>query len=139
MNKTYREILRGVSPWVALGFFMHDFFRSRSSKQRERLLRAAVREPASSTPEQHQWAVFCAASAEYLSLKYNLPCPEWVNNPRYVLTEPWFTSKIATPEWQEQVKAETPEPFARRNIFCGDRIFANKYELAEDLQRRRSA
>jgi len=32
---------------------------------------------------------------------------------------------------QARLLQETPEPFARGNIYCGNRMFANKYELAE--------
>jgi len=40
---------------------------------------------------------------------------------------------------QERLRMETPEPFTRRNIFCGDRIFANKYELVADIRERQTA
>ncbi|MEO6888481.1 MAG: hypothetical protein ABI456_04875 [Ktedonobacteraceae bacterium] len=41
----------------------------------------------------------------------------------------------------ERLVKQTPEPFTRRNIYCGNRMFANKYELAEQFQllQRRSA
>ena len=32
----------------------------------------------------------------------------------------------------------TPLPFARRNVFCGNRLYQNKYELSEWLQEARS-
>jgi hypothetical protein len=31
---------------------------------------------------------------------------------------------------------KTPEPFTKRNIYCGNRMFANKYEIAEKYRRR---
>ncbi len=33
------------------------------------------------------------------------------------------------------LREQTPEPFARRNIYCGNRVFANKYELVEQYHR----
>ena len=84
-------------------------------------------------------AAFCAASVEWLCQRYNVPCPSWVDNPTYKLAEPWFDSPGAhKPEVRTRLIQKTPEPFTRRNIFCGDRMFANKYELAEQ-HRRRSA
>jgi hypothetical protein len=29
------------------------------------------------------------------------------------------------------LKQDTPEPFTRRNIYCGNRMFNNKWEVAE--------
>jgi hypothetical protein len=137
---SYREICEGESPWIPLGMFMHDFF-GNFVDRREELVRDPIQEPEHPTPEQHRWAVFCAASVEYLCQKYHLPCPQWVHLPAYqALPEPWFLGLGAhKPQVQERLRHETPEAFARRNIYCGDRVFANKYELDADLQHRRSA
>jgi hypothetical protein len=47
------------------------------------------------------------------------------------------------PEVRERLIRETPEPFTKRNIYCGNRMFNNKWELAEQyaplFARRRSA
>jgi hypothetical protein len=134
MKETYQEIAQGERPWNALGDFMNYFF-CYASDRREDLIKDPIEEPADITPELHQWAVFCAASVEYLSQKYDLPCPNWVKKSSYVLREPWFKGLGAQKlHVQERLKRETPEPFTKRNIFCGDRIFANKYELAAKAQ-----
>jgi hypothetical protein len=36
------------------------------------------------------------------------------------------------------VPGKSPAPFALRNVFCGDRLYQNKYELHEWLQEARS-
>jgi hypothetical protein len=83
---------------------------------------------------QHQWAVFCAASVEWFCNKYIVPCPSWVHDPKYTLSKPWFF------HLHEPVKTRlletTPEEFARRNVYCGDNCYANKWELAEQYRRR---
>lgn len=135
---SYTEICEGETPWVPLGNFMNDFF-GNFTDQRFALVKDPLQEPANPTPEMQKWAVFCAASVEYLCQKYHLPCPSWVYNPSYTLLEPWFHSPAAAhkPHIRERLLRETPPEFAKRNVYCGNRVFANKYELADE--RRRSA
>lgn len=122
------EICRGEAPWSALGNFMNDWFEN-AKDRREQLIADPVILPASATIEIRQWAAFCAASAEWLSKKYHVPCPLWVHDPIYTLAEPWFSyPQTQLREWLVQ---HTPEPFARGNVYCGDRMFDNKYEAAE--------
>ncbi len=133
----YREICGGRAPWVALGNFMEDFFWHRAKRYRAKLLAEPIQEPAEPTTEQRQWAAFCAASVEYLCQKYDLPCPAWVNNPSYVLAEPWYHSPFAyKPHVRASLQEESPEAFAKRNIFCSNRVYANKYEFAEEMRQR---
>jgi hypothetical protein len=83
----------------------------------------SIEVPEDCSPKQFQWAVFCAASVEYLCKKYALPCPEWALNPRYSLEEPWYYDISADlPEVQAELRQTTPEPFTKRNIFCGAHI-----------------
>jgi hypothetical protein len=139
MKETYQEITHGERPWNALGDFINYFF-CYASDQRAELVTDPIEEPAETTPELHQWAVFCTASVEYLCQKYDLPCPDWVKKLTSKLAEPWFMGLGAKkPHVQERLKQETPEPFTRRNIFCGNRIFANKYEVAANIRERRTA
>lgn len=141
LNRAYTAICEGEDPWVALGNFMHDFFGRSFPGQRELLLKDQIKEPAQVTQEQHQWAVFCVASVEYLSEKYHLPIPEWVEGSPSTLVEPWFVSPLArrNPRVAERMLKESPEPFAKRNVFCDERIYANKYEIKEDLEARRQS
>jgi hypothetical protein len=85
--------------------------------------------PEDCSPEQFQWAVFCAASVEHLCKKYEIPSPAWALQPLYILEQPWYYDINADlPEVQEDLRQTTPEEFSRRNIFCGNRVFNNKYE-----------
>jgi hypothetical protein len=135
MQRTYQDITQGIRPWNALGDFMNYFF-GYTPECREALVQESIQEPINPTTEQHQWAVFCAASVEYLCQRYNVPCPVWVHDVAFLaLTEPWFEALGADkPQVQKRLQQETPEPFARRNIFCGNRVFANKYELAAKVR-----
>ncbi len=127
-KRSYAEILKGEEPWIPLGIFMHQFFGSRKHLRAE-LVRDPIQVPKQCSFEQQQWAVFCAASVEYLCKKYNVPCPDWVHNPAYTLAEPWYYGICADlPEVQEELRQTTPEEFTKRNIFCGNRTFNNKYE-----------
>ena len=81
------------------------------------------------------WATFCAASVEWLCERYGIACPSWVENPIYALPEPWYDSPAAHKrQVRERLRSQTPAPFARRNVYSGDRMFANKYEFAANYQ-----
>ncbi len=126
-RRSYAQILAGEDPWIPLGNFMHQFFGCYKDRRAE-----LVQEPLE-VPEQHlssekrRWAVFCAASVEYLCNTYHLACPVWVQG--YSLEEPWYyTMGPDHPKVREKLEQTTPEEFTKRNIFCGNRIYNNKYE-----------
>ena len=130
MSISYQEICAGEGPWIALGNFMNDFF-GNFTKQRLELVQDPIQLPTDANSEQWRWAVFCAASVEYLCQQYALPCPTWALNPAYMLDEPWYYALGAHKESvRERLRQRTPAEFTRRNIYCGNRMFANKYELA---------
>jgi hypothetical protein len=136
MALTYQDICRGERPWVALGNFMNDWF-AYAKDQRAQLVAEPIALPESPSSDLLRWAAFCAASVEYLCERYGVSCPSWVHHPAYCLSEPWFDSPGAyKPQVRERLIQQTPEPFTRRNIYCGNRMFANKYELVEQLLRR---
>lgn len=53
----------------------------------------------------------------------------WValgNFMNYCLSEPWFDAlMVHKPEVREWLIQDTPEPFTRRNIYCGNPISGN--------------
>ena len=123
----FKAILDGERPWTALGNFLNDWFDD--AKDRRDLLVVDQLSFFPPTQENHRWAALCAASVEYLCTKYGVSCPAWVFDKSYILPEPWFYY----PEESRRAKLleKTPEAFKCRNIYCGDRMFLNKYELAE--------
>ncbi len=136
MMLTFQEICQGESPWIALGNFMNDWF-AYAKDRRAQLVADSIALPAVPSSEIIRWAAFCAASVEWLCECYGVPCPSWVDNPQYVLPEPWFDSPGAQkPHVRERLIQQTPEPFTRRNLYCGNRMFENKYEFAEHARRR---
>ena len=140
MRLVYQDICQGgKDPWVVLGNFMNSWYDYHKNKRRM-LVKEGLDLPAHPTPEQLRWATFCAASVEYFCQKYGLPCPKWIFDPAYEhLAEPWYYSPFAHLEHiREELREESPEPFRRRNIFVSRRIYANKYELAEDLKSRQT-
>jgi len=60
--------------------------------------------------------------------------------PYYILSTPWYGDNIVnladTVVLQHRMKT-SPTPFARRNIFCGNRLYQNKYEMNEWVQEAR--
>jgi hypothetical protein len=129
MRMTGQEIFRGERPWTALGDFL-NYWHSYAVERRAELVEEPVEEPENVTPEMHQWAVFCAASVEYLCFTYGIPCPDWVDA-YTALPDPCYTGLGSSrPQVQERLRREAPEAFARRNIYCSPHAFANKYELA---------
>jgi len=138
-RRCYAEILQGGDPWIPLGMFMHQFF-GMYKHLRSQLVRDPIRVPEDVSPEQFRWAVFCAASVEYLCKKYEIACPAWALSPSYTLEKPWYYDINADlAEVQEDLRQNTPEEFASRNIFCGNRVFNNKYEHKGRQGRRAAA
>ena len=129
MAATYQEICQGEEPWIALGNFLNDWF-DYAKDRRAELVAAPLSLPQDANQYQQRWAAFCAASVDYLCARFSVPCPAWVSHPIYTLPDPWFDAPMA-----HKPEVRTPEPFTRRNIYCGDRVFANKYELAEQHRR----
>lgn len=137
MALTYQEICQGEEPWIALGNFMNDWF-DYAKDRRAQLIADPITLPSSPTSETLRWAAFCAASVEWFCERYGIPCPQWVYNPAYILSEAWFTSPWAyRPEVRLRLIQQTPEHFSRRNIYCGNRMFLNKWELAEEHKKRK--
>jgi hypothetical protein len=134
MALTYRAIRQGEKPWIALGNFMNEWY-DYAKEQRAQLIADPITLPEEPGADALRWAAFCAASVEWLCGCYEVPCPSWVCNSAYSLPKPWFDSPGAhKPRVREQLLQQTPEPFARRNVYCGNRMFANKYEFAEQYQ-----
>jgi hypothetical protein len=135
MAGAFQEISEGKEPWIALGNFLNDWF-DYAKDRRPELVAAPLSLPQDANQYQRRWAAFCAASVDYLCARFSVPCPPWVSLPVYTLPEPWFDAPMAhKPEVRTYLLQQTPEPFTRRNIYCGDRVFANKYELAEQHRR----
>lgn len=134
MALTYQAICQGESPWVVLGKFMNEWFEY-AREQRAQLVADPLALPQTPDPHSLRWAAFCAASVKWLCAHYGVPCPSWVHHDASCLPEPWFDSSGAhKPHVRERFLQQTPEPFTRRNIFCGNRAFANTYEFAEHYQ-----
>lgn len=129
-QRVYAEILAGeTNAWLPLGNMMHQFFGAYRHLRAE-LVTAPLLVPMDVSPEHFRWAVFCAASVEYLCQKYDIAVPGWSRDTRYTLTEPWYLDQIGSDrlDIQAELREETPEVFARRNVFCGEEPYRNKYE-----------
>ena len=126
MRQTFEEVCAGEDPWIPLGKFMNHWYGDHPD-ERERLINDPL--PESYPPEFHRWAAFCAASVEWFSHTYGVHCPDWVYDPRYTLTEPWIFHESQ----REKLLQTTPQEFARRNVYCGADIYANKWEFMADL------
>jgi hypothetical protein len=148
MAKTFEEIQGRVPgyPWVPLGNFMMDFFRNFPDRREELLadpiqvqqqLGATSQDEGNAHEEMHRWAVFCAASVEYLAHCYGLVCPTWVQNYTEPLPDPWYFAPMAykKPQVRARIEQQTPPEFACRNIYCGSRVYVDKYAEAQQFIR----
>src|SRR5437660_2660365 len=133
MAKAFSDICQGEDPWVALGNFMNYWF-DYAKERRQQLIVDPLPEYEPRL-ELQRWAAFCAASVEWFCHKYGEACPQWVHDPKYTLKKRWYYSINAHYKhvrvWLRQT---TPEEFARRNIYCGNRVYANKWEMAEQFK-----
>lgn len=133
MSIAFQQICDGEREWTALGNFMNYWY-SYAKDRRSQLIADPLPDYDKTSLYQHQWAVFCAASVEWFCDTYTVPCPSWVYDPQYTLADPWF---FYLHESARSILLQTtPQQFTRRNIFCGDNCYANKWELVEKLHRR---
>jgi hypothetical protein len=134
MRWAYQQTCAGKDPWTGLGCFSHAWY-GYAKDNRAALISEPLEKPEQETEHTRRWAAFCAASVEFLCERYHVPCPHWVYDPSYTLPDPWWrTPQAADPGMQADLRRTTPAPFKRRNIFCGNRIFQNKYEQFEWTQ-----
>src|SRR5260370_41305188 len=89
MARAYSQICRGEEPWVELGNFMNEWF-AYAKDRRDELVADPPVMPEDCSLTLKRWAVFIAASVEWLCQKYAVPCPAWVHDPCYQLSEPWW-------------------------------------------------
>jgi len=126
--RSFAQICAGEDPWIPLGKMMHQFFGAYRMFRAE-LMRDPIHVPADISADLFRWAVFCAASVEYLSHIYTLECPAWAMEDHYHLSEPWYYHLVADlDEVQQELRETTPEEFARRNVYIGADPYRNKYE-----------
>ena len=140
MARAYQQICAGEDPWTALGNFKNAWY-DYARDTRAALVSDPLDKPDRDTEHTRHWAAFCAASVEFLCERYGVSCPAWVFDPDYTLATPWYGDTIVNLADTVVLKHRTettPPPFALRNVFCGNRLYQNKYELHEWLQEARS-
>jgi hypothetical protein len=138
MVLAYEQICAGEDPWTALGNFTNAWY-DYAKHTRATLVSEPLVRPEQETEYAHRWAAFCAASVDFLCERYGVPCPDWANDPCYILETPWwYTRQAHNPSMRAHLLKITPAPFARRNIFCNNRLFQNKYEMYEWTQEARA-
>lgn len=138
MTRAYQQICAGEDPWIALGNFRNAWYGYAKDIRADLISEPPVR-PNEDTEYTQRWRAFCAASVEFLCDRYGVPCPEWVYDSSYILTAPWWHTRHPHKSTiRARLLQTTPEPFARRNIFCGNRLYQNKYELTAWVQEARN-
>lgn len=138
MASAYKQICAGEDPWTSLGNFTNAWY-DYAKDIRADLVSEPLAELESITEHTLRWGAFCAASVEFLCGRYGVTCPNWVHNSRYILATPWWhTSHLHSTFIRERLMRDTPKPFAQRNIFCGNRLYQNKYEMSVWVQEARA-
>lgn len=140
MARAYQQICAGEDPWTALGNFTNAWY-DYAKDIRASLVSEPLGKPDRDTEHGRHWGAFCAASVEFLCDRYGILCPKWVQDPDFMLSTPWYGDNIInladTVVLKHRMKT-TPVPFAQRNVFCGNRLYQNKYEMNEWVQEART-
>jgi hypothetical protein len=136
--EAYRQMCKGQEPWIALGNFRNAWY-GHAKDRRVELVSEPLGKPAQDTEFANRWGAFCAATVEFLCERYAILCPQWVHEPGYTLETPWWhTERADDPKILKRLIQTTPEAFARRKIFCGNRLYQNKYEMSAWVQEARA-
>ena len=135
--RAYQQICSGEEPWIALGNFRNAWY-GYAKDYRFALVKDALAEPEQNTLQMRRWGAFCSASVEFLCHGYSILCPEWVHHQRYILTTPWWPEHAYNLSTRRQLMHTTPAPFVQRRIFCGNRLYQNKYEMSAWSQEARA-
>lgn len=114
--ETMNRIEAGVDPWIAYRDFLEDWTYIPESRGQ-----IAGPRPIARRTEDRPWAALLAATVEALCSRDGVPIPAWTQDRVYCLEEPWYLyeGKGRIREW---IAKSTPEAFARRNIWSGDRL-----------------
>ena len=99
--------------------FLDEFYEAAHTDRAAML----VEEP--TAPIDVREAAYLAASAEHLSIFYELAVPTWVANSKYSLDEPFFVDKVG-PIGRALYLGESPEGFRRRNVYTEARPLRRK-------------
>lgn len=116
VGATMARIAAGFDPWVAYSDFLEDWTYSPDARPR-----LVAKMPTFRNPEEQRWAALLAASVEALCERDGLAAPAWTRDPSLRLSEPWYLYD-GTGRIREWLRESTPQPFASRNIWSGDRV-----------------
>ncbi|MBA3877958.1 MAG: hypothetical protein C0498_13740 [Anaerolinea sp.] len=114
--ETMARIAAGVDPWIAYRDFLEDW--TYLPESRAELM---AMKPGFTGEAQRRWAALLAASVEALCARDGLVVPAWTRRREYRLAEPWYLYE-GTGRIRDWLRESTPEPFASRNIWSGDRL-----------------
>jgi hypothetical protein len=110
-------LAKGNSEGWALGEFLDAFYGVPQDK-RQNMLNREPKLLAGRIRNGDVTDASLAATAEYLAWKFRLINPEWTQDSRRVMKEPWFATDI------EGLKIllvmESPAAFRRRNLFVSE-------------------
>ena len=134
MSRVFKEVK--AHDWIALGNCRNAWY-GYAKDHRLALVEELLGEPEQKTERTRRWAAFCAASVEFLCGCYSVPCPEWVHDLRYILITPWWPEYASRLSTRIELMHSTPDPFVRRHIFGGNRLYQNKYEMSAWAQEAR--
>jgi hypothetical protein len=133
MAVTFAAIQNGEDPWVALGNFSNEWFLYACNRRRELIADPPVLTTSTTLDvlDEKRWSTFIAASTEYLCEQHAIPCPVWPYHPCYRLDTPWYDVVFLNQEVRGWLEETTPEPFKRRNIYCGGKVFLDKRAVVD--------
>jgi hypothetical protein len=90
--------------------FLHEFFRYKTA--------SFFAEPSPKILSA-EWQALLAGVAEWLSIEFGLPLPQWINEAQYYLPEIWDSLEYWLPDaepYREERMARTHEVFLKRNV-----------------------
>lgn len=100
-----------------LGEWLDEFYKSSKSTRQSMI----VNEPFYLNSDK-LFMCYIASSVDFLSKKYNLIKPNWVNNDKYIYGKEYYAFNTKIKEYQNYLKKTAPKEFYKRNLFVGDNV-----------------
>jgi hypothetical protein len=102
---------------LAFGQFLDDFRLASGEEKHNLIAEEPTREGVDDVILSH-----VAAAVHKLANDNGLTVPQWVHDPIYIMSSPYYARDVQNVEFQKYLQETSPPEYVARNIFFGDNV-----------------